>query len=337
MSKLVVIDADVLGRHRTGDETYVQNLLRRLPPLAGDEFRFAALTRRPDLVPEGVEAVEVQARFQELRMLLGVPRALRRLRPALAHFQHSLTPRWRGPMVVTVHDLSFERTATAMGRRDRAIFKVVVPWSVGRARQVIAVSERTKRDLVELYHVPDERITVTPHGIDPAFGPGEDGSHDYLLFVGAIQERKNPLAALAAAEAVGLPLVVAGPERDPALARELERRGADLRGYVERDQLAQLYRGAAALVLPSRYEGFGLPVLEAMACGTPVVANPDPALKEVAGDAALYAEPDGLAEAIRRAIAERGRLVAAGFARAARFSWDETARLTLEAYRKALA
>jgi glycosyltransferase involved in cell wall biosynthesis len=353
VSKLVVIDADVLGRHRTGDETYVQNLLRRLPSLAGDEFRFAALTRRPDLVPEGVEAVEVQARFQELRMLFGVPRALRRLRPALAHFQHSLPPRWRGPMVVTVHDLSFERTATAMGRRDRAIFKVVVPWSVGRARRVIAVSERTKRDLVELYHVPEERITVTPHGIDPAFGPGEEGAvrsdagqipasrtkgvGDYLLFVGAIQERKNPLAALAAAEAVGLPLVVAGPEREPALARELERRGADLRGYVEKDELAQLYRGAAALVLPSRYEGFGLPVLEAMACGTPVVANPDPALKEVAGDAALYAEPDGLAEAIRRAIAERGRLVAAGFARAATFSWDETARLTLEAYRKALA
>ena len=256
-------------------------------------------------------------------------------------------------MVVTVHDLSFERTATAMGRRDRAIFKVVVPWSVRRARQVIAVSERTKRDLIELYHVPEERITVTPHGIDPAFGPsrsaaeqspaartegvGEDGAHDYLLFVGAIQERKNPLAALEAAEAVGLPLVVAGPEREPALARELERRGADLRGYVEKDELAALYRGAAVLVLPSRYEGFGLPVLEAMACGTPVVANPDPALKEVAGDAALYAEPGGLAEAIRRAIAERARLVAAGFARAAGFSWDETARLTLEAYRKALA
>ncbi len=337
MSKLVVIDADVLGRHRTGDETYVENLLRRLPALAGDEFTFAALTRRPDLVPEGVEAVEVPARFQELRMLLGVPRALRRLRPALAHFQHSVPPRWRGPMVVTVHDLSFERTATAMGRRDRAIFKVVVPWSVRRAQQVIAVSERTKRDLIELYHVPEERITVTPHGIDPAFGPGEEGAHDYLLFVGAIQERKNPLAALEAAQAVGLPLVVAGPEREPALARELERRGADLRGYVEKDELAALYRGAAALVLPSRYEGFGLPVLEAMACGTPVVANPDPALKEVAGDAALYAEPGELPEAIRRAIDERGRLVAAGFARAAGFSWDETARLTLDAYRKALA
>jgi len=353
VSELVVIDADVLGRHRTGDETYVENLLRLLPALAGDEFTFAALTRRPDLVPEGVEAVEVPARFQELRMLLGVPRALRRLRPALAHFQHSVPPRWRGSMVVTVHDLSFERTATAMGRRDRAIFKVVVPWSVRRARQVIAVSERTKRDLIDLYDLPEERITVTPHGIDPAFGParsaaeqsptartegvGDEGGRDYLLFVGAIQERKNPLAALEAAEAVGLPLVVAGPEREPALARELERRGADLRGYVEKAGLAALYRGAAVLVLPSRYEGFGLPVLEAMACGTPVVANPDPALKEVAGDAALYAEPADLAEAIRRAIAERGRLVAAGFARATGFSWDESARLTLDAYRKALA
>jgi glycosyltransferase involved in cell wall biosynthesis len=326
----------VLGRHRTGDETYVQNLLRRLPAAAGDEFRFAALTRRPDLVPEGVEPIGLAARFQELRMLWGVPRALRRLRPAVAHFQHALPPAWRGPMVVTVHDLSFERTSAAMGHRDRAIFKVVVPWSVGRARRVIAVSERTKRDLVELYRVPEERITVTPHGIDPAFGPGDGGGErDYLLFVGAVQSRKNPLAALDAAAAVGLPLVVAGPEREPALARELGRRGADLRGYVEKDELAGLYRGAAALVLPSRYEGFGLPVLEAMACGTPVVANPDPAVREVAGDAALYAEPDGLAEAIRRALSERDRLVAAGFARAARFSWDETARLTLEAYREA--
>lgn len=341
MSRLVVIDADVLGRHRTGDETYVQNLLRRLPALAGDEFRFAALTRRPDLIPDGVEAVAVPARFQELRMLWSVQGALRRLRPALAHFQHVLPPRWRSRMVVTVHDLSFERTAASMGRRDRAIFKVMVPWSVGRARHVIAVSERTKRDLIDLYRVPEDRITVTPHGIDPAFGPArsaaDEGGRDYVLFVGAIQARKDPLAALAAAQEVGLPLVVAGPEREPALARELERRGADLRGYVEKDGLAELYRGAAALVLPSRYEGFGLPVLEAMACGTPVVANPDPAIQEVAGDAALYAEPAELADAIRRAIEVRGHLVAAGFARAARFSWDETARLTLEAYRRALA
>jgi glycosyltransferase involved in cell wall biosynthesis len=333
---LVVLDADVLGRRRTGDETYVENLLVQLGALGGDDFRFAAITRRPDLVPDGVEAVELRAYSQVLRMALGMPRALRRLQPALAHFQHALPLRCPCPAVVTVHDLSFERDPAAMGRLDRAIFKHVVPRAARRARRVIAVSERTKRDLVELYAIPGERIAVTPHGVDPAFGPGEEEDSGYVLYVGAIQARKNPLAAADAAAAVGLPFVVAGPEREPALARELERRGADLRGYVEKEELARLYRGATCLVLPSRYEGFGLPVLEAMACGTPVVANPDPALREVGGDAALYAEPAGLADAIRRAIAERARLRAAGLERARLFSWAETARRTLAVYREAL-
>ena len=337
MTPLVVVDADVLGRQRTGDETYVENLLRRLPALAGDDFRFAAITRRPDLVPEGVEPMKLEARFQELRMAAAVPRLLRRLRPALAHFQHALPFRSPCPAVVTVHDLSFERDATAMGPLDRWIFKRVVPRAARHARRVIAVSERTKRDLVDLYAIAPERITVIPHGVDPAFGPGGNGAHDYLLFVGAIQARKDPIAAAEAAESVGLPLVVAGPEREPALARELERHGADLRGYVEKDELARLYRGAACLVLPTRYEGFGLPVLEAMACGTPVVAHSDPALREVAGDVAVYAEPGGLADAIRQALAERERLSAAGLERARLFSWEETARRTLDVYREALA
>jgi glycosyltransferase involved in cell wall biosynthesis len=366
VTPLVVIDADVLGRQRTGDETYVENLLRRLPAVGGAEFHFAAITRRPELVPDGVEPVELQARFQELRMAWGVPWLLRRRRPALAHFQHALPLACPCPAVVTVHDLSFEHDANAMGRRDRRIFKLVVPRAARGARRVIAVSERTKRDLIGAYGVPPERIAVIPHGVDPAFGAdcsvtgqspptrttgagrvtgqspptrqaGKDGSHDYLLYVGAIQARKDPVAAAEAAATVGLPLVVAGPEREPALARELERRGVDVRGYVEKTELARLYRGAACLVLPSRYEGFGLPVLEAMACGTPVVANPDPALREVAGDAAVYAEPGGLVEAIRRALADRDRLVAAGLERASLFSWDETARRTLAVYREALA
>jgi glycosyltransferase involved in cell wall biosynthesis len=337
VTPLVVIDADVLGRQRTGDETYVENLLRRLPAVGGAEFHFAAITRRPELVPDGVEPVELQARFQELRMAWGVPWLLRRRRPALAHFQHALPLACPCPAVVTVHDLSFEHDANAMGRRDRRIFKLVVPREARGARRVIAVSERTKRDLIGAYGIPPERIAVIPHGVDPAFGPGANGAREYLLYVGAIQARKNPLAAAEAAATVGLPLVVAGPEREPALARELERRGVDLRGYVVKDELARLYRGAACLVLPSRYEGFGLPVLEAMACGTPVVANPDPALREVAGDAAVYAEPGGLVEAIRRALADRDRLVAAGLERASLFSWDETARRTLAVYREALA
>ena len=164
-----------------------------------------------------------------------------------------------------------------MSRKDRAIFRRVVPRAVRTAARVLTVSERTKADLVELYDVPAERIVVTPNGVDPAFGPGS-GTRDYVLSVGAIQRRKNQLAALDAAQAAGLPLVVVGPDEGPGLAEELRRRGARLEGYVAKERLAELYRGAACLVQSSRYEGFGLPVLEAMASGTPVVAVPDPAL-----------------------------------------------------------
>ena len=333
---LVVVDADVLGRQRTGDETYVENLLRRLPGLAGDDFRFAALTRRPDLVPAGVEPVHVPARFQEARMLHAVPRALRRLGAALAHFQHALPRSCPCPAVVTVHDLSFERDPSVMSRRDRAIFRLAVPRAVRRAARVLTVSERTKHDLVDLYGVDPERIVVTPHGVDPAFSPGDTPRDSYLLLVGAVQRRKNPRAAADAAAELGMRLVVVGPSKDPDLVRELEQRGADVRGYVERDELVRLYRGAAALVMPSRYEGFGLPVVEAMATGTPVVAAPDEALREVADDAAVFVEPDDLAAGVRRALAERDTLVAAGLRRAATFSWDETARRTLAVYREVL-
>jgi glycosyltransferase involved in cell wall biosynthesis len=332
MSLFVVVDADVLGRRRTGDETYVEGLLRALPAVAGD-LRVAAVTRHPELVPPGVEPVELPARSQEARMAWSLPRLLRRLDPDVAHFQHALPLRCPCPAVVTVHDLSFERDASAMGWKDRLVFRRVVPRAARRAAHILAVSERTKRDLMELYGVPERRIAVTPHGVDPVFRPDGTGG-DYLLFVGAVQERKDPLAAARAAEEAGLPLVVVGPERDRALARELERRGARVRGYVRREELAELYRGAACLLLPTRYEGFGLPVLEAMASGTPVVATPDPALREVAGDAAVYAEPDRLAEGVRRALAERDRLVALGLERARRFTWEETARRTAEVYRE---
>jgi glycosyltransferase involved in cell wall biosynthesis len=335
VTELVVIDADVLGRQRTGDETYVENLLRLLPVTGGGELRFAAITRHPELVPDGVEPIALRRGSQELRMGWSVPRALRRLRPALAHFQHALPLRCPCPAVVTIHDLSFERDPRAMSRRDRFVFKRVVPRAARNARRVITVSERTKRDLVDLYGIPPERIAVTPHGVDPAFGPGHVAGGGYLLFVGAVQARKDPLRAARAARAVGLPLVVAGPEREPELARELEALGADLRGYVEKDELAGLYRGAAALVLPSRYEGFGLPVLEAMASGLPVVAADEPALREVAGDAAVYADGD-LAEAVAAALADRDRFVAAGLERAKAFTWEETARRTLAVYHEVL-
>ncbi|MCP9486989.1 MAG: glycosyltransferase family 4 protein [Gaiellaceae bacterium MAG52_C11] len=339
--KLVAIDADVLGRHRTGDETYVLNLLRALAPLTSEAgLRLAAIMRHPELVPTGIEAVELSTPSQELRMAVTLPRLLRRLGAALGHFQHALPLRLPCPAVVTIHDLSFERDPSLMGRKDRLVFRAMVPRAARRAARVLTVSERTRRDLLELYRVPDERIVVTPNGVDPTFTPGDPSSRlllgSYALLVGAVQERKNPLAALAAAEQVGLPLVVAGPAKDTELARELERRGARVTGYVAQEALVELYRGAACLLQTSRYEGFGLPVLEAMACGTPVVAVDEPALREVGGDAAIYAPETELADAIRRALAEREERSAAGIARARLFSWDAAARRTLEVYREVL-
>src|SRR5205085_2944078 len=177
-------------------------------------LHIAAITRHPELLPEGVEPILLPAGSQEVRMAWSLPRLLRRLRPQLAHFQHALPLGWRGRSVVTLHDLGFERDRSAMGYTDRLTFKLVVPRSARRADHILVVSERTKRDVVDLYGIPAGKVTVTPNGVDAAFFPAQEeaGSwvhtRNYLLFVGAIQARKHPLAALEAAEAVGLPLVV---------------------------------------------------------------------------------------------------------------------------------
>jgi glycosyltransferase involved in cell wall biosynthesis len=346
---LVVLDADVLGRQRTGDETYVRGLLRELA--GAPDLRFAAVTRHPELVPDGIEPLELRARSQVWRMAVGLPLLLRRLRPALAHFQHALPSACPCPAVVTVHDLSFEGDPSVMGLRDRFVFRTVVPRSARRAARVLAVSERTKRDLIELYDVPEEKIIVTPNGVDPAFSP--DGPRvdepAFGLVVGTLQPRKDPEAAIEALALLGngtLRLVFAGPDKGgrASAERAAERNGlvdrVVFRGHVSQDELAALYRGAACLVFPSRYEGFGLPALEAMATGTPVVATTAGALPEVVGDAAILVEdrnPVALAGGIERALADRERLVAAGLERAKRFTWAETARRTLEVYRELLA
>ncbi|HEY8631134.1 MAG TPA: glycosyltransferase, partial [Gaiellaceae bacterium] len=178
---LVLVDADVLGRRRTGDETYVTQLLRELPAVAED-LRIVAVTRDPDLVPDGIEPVRLPARSQELRMAVGLPRLLRRLRPDVAHFIHALPLGCPCPAVVTVQDLSWERDPSVFGFWDLVTFKVFVRRAVRKAERVLAISERTKRDLIELYGTPPEKIVVTPLAPDPAFVPA--GEHDsFLLFV----------------------------------------------------------------------------------------------------------------------------------------------------------
>jgi glycosyltransferase involved in cell wall biosynthesis len=339
----VIIDADVLGRQRTGDESYVAGLLQELPRYA-EELRLGAVTRRPDLVPEGVEAIRLNARSQPFRMALSLPLMLRRLSPRLAHFLHVIPPAWRGPSVLTVQDLSFEHFPEVMSRSDRFYFRTFLPRSARRADRVLTGSEWTKRDIVERYGVPADRIVVTPYGVDPMFSP--EGARregpPYVLVVGALQERKAPdLALLALSKLDGdLRLVFAGPDRGlggmlplSAQALGLANR-VEFNGHVEREELASLYRGAACLVFASRYEGFGLPVLEAMASGTPVVAVRSSSIPEVAGGAAVLVERDAeqLAAGIEQALSDRERLRAAGLERAAQFSWAETARRTAAVY-----
>lgn len=338
MTDLVVVDADVLGRERTGDETYVRNLLRELPPVAADAgLRVAAATRHPELVPEDVETYELHTSMQELRMSWSLPRLLRRAGAALVHTQYAVPVRCPCPAVVTVHDLSFERDPSSMSARDRAVFRWAVPRAVRCAARVVTVSQRSRADIVDLYGADPDRVVVTPNGVDPAFHPGEVEERGYVLCVGAIQRRKDQPAALAAAHEAGLELVVVGPTRDRALAEDLRRGGARLEGYVDIERLAELYRGAACLVQASRYEGFGLPVLEAMASGTPVVTVPDAALVEVVGGAGVVVEPGRLADGIREALVHRDRLAWAGLERARAFSWRATAEATVAVYRAALA
>jgi glycosyltransferase involved in cell wall biosynthesis len=331
----VVVDADVLGRRRTGDETYVRNLLRELGPLAAPAgIKVAAVTRRPELVPPGIEAIALETRPQELRMAWALPRLLRRLKASLVHTQYALPTRSPCPAVVTIHDLSFERDPSLMGKKDLAVFKRVVPRAARAAARVLTVSERSRRDLCEIYDLSPDRVVVTPNGVDPVFTPGDIGvpGRDYLLSVGVIEPRKNQRAALRAAQRVGMPLVIAGPANDQALAVELRREGARVEGYVETDRLVALYRGAACLIQASLHEGFGLPVLEAMACGTPVVTVPEPALVEVVGDAAVVVEEEELAAGVEWALAHHDRLSYAGLERARAFSWHACAEKTLATY-----
>jgi len=268
-------------------------------------------------------------------MAVRLPLLLRRLRPALVHFVHALPPALPCPAVLTVQDLSFERDASLMGARETAIFRLVVPRSARRARTVLAISERTKHDLVQLYGLPAGKVTVTPLAPDPAFRPGGTRK-DYVLLSGSIEQRKNPLLAADAAAAAGRQLVVAGPERDRSLVAELRRRGADVRGFVAKEELVQLMQEAAALLFPTRHEGFGLPVVEAMACGTPVVATPDPAVREAGGDAVAYAEPREFASTLGRVLADPEPWSRAGLERAHSLSWERTAAATVDVYRAVL-
>ena len=320
---LVVVDADVLGRHRTGDETYVLNLLRELPePAAAAGLRIAAVTRRPDLVPPGIEAIELAHAEPGAADGLVAAAAAAQVGADLVHTQYTLPLRCPCPGVVTIHDLSFERDAAMMGRRDRVVFRRTVP-ALGPARRpradrLRALEARPRRALRAARAADRGDAERRRPGV-PARRRGRPRLRP--------RRRRHPAAQEPARRARGGAGGRAAARRRRAgegcrrSRRELRKRGATLRGYVEIEELASLYRGAACLVQASLYEGFGLPVLEAMASGTPVVTVRDEALLEVVGDAAVLVDERRLADGIRSRSRDRDRLAAAGLERARLFSW----------------
>jgi len=248
-------------------------------------------------------------------------------------------PTFRGPVrsgvpvVVTVHDLAVLRHPETFNQWTRHYSRLVVPRVARAARRVIAVSEFTRDEIVELLGVPRERIDVIPNAVGPPFvadGPSAEG--DYVLAVGTLEPRKNQALVQQAARALAVELRVVG-----------SRGWGDVQidgwvGQVPDEQLAALYRGARCLVYPSLYEGFGIPVLEAMACGTPVVTSAGGATEEVAGGAAVLVDPHDVAAivaGIEEAEARRDDLCSRGIERAARFTWERVATETRAVYERA--
>ena len=322
------VDVSPLVQTRAGTARYLKALLREL--------------RRRDDVDISTVSFGRDDRLSTLaRDAVWYPFALGRKRDAeLLH-----CPTYRGPvrsalpLVVTVHDLAVFRHPEAFNRWTRTYSPRVVPRVLATARRIIAVSEFTRRELVELLRVPDEKIRVVPNAVDDDFtrdGPASAG--DYVLAVGTLEPRKNLARLVEAARRADVELRVVGAAGWGGV--DVGGNGVRWLGEVSDAELAQLYRGARCVAYPSVYEGFGIPVLEAMACGVPVVTSRGTAMEEVANGAAVLVDPEDpaeLAAGIERASAEREALVARGLERARAFRWDDIGGRTVAVYREALA
>jgi len=315
----VGMDVSALAQTRAGTARYVKALLRELPDVR--RLSFGGPGRASTLVRE----------------TLWYPLVLRRARVDVLHcptYRGPLHP--RVPLVVTVHDLAVFRHPEAFNRWTRTYSRRVVPRVVRAASRVIAVSDFTRRELVELLGVSHDRIRVVPNGVEDDFAPeGPTADGDYVLAVGTLEPRKNLDRLVAAARRADVELRVVGARGWGGV--RVAGNGVRWLGEVPDEELARLYRGALCLAYPSLYEGFGIPVLEAMACGTPVVTSAGGATEEVAGGAAVLVDPLDLAAiagGIEQAVGRRDELRRRGLERARRFTWADAARATEAVYRE---
>ncbi len=361
------------GFRQAGVSRYIEFLVDALPSASPDTFvvyigphagttrpRRAGIRWSRGRLPTGTP--EVRIAWEQLV----APAVLARDGIDVVHAPVNVSPRFASrPAVVTVHDLAFRFFPEQYPALKRRYLDALTRRSVEHADQVIAVSEHTRGDLLRAYRVNPERIHVIPNGVDPSLAPIEDAEMlarfrerhqlpgQFILALSTLQPRKNLIALLRAWARLDartrLPLVVAGApgwKFDPIFDEARALGIADkvrFTGYAAGDELALWYSAATLFVYPSLYEGFGLPLLEAMACRTPVISSNASSLPEVAGDAALLIDPrdvDALASAIDRLAHDPmlcADLAGRGLERAHQFSWARTARETVEVYRLAAA
>lgn len=366
----ILIDAHMVGEQEGGNETYILNLIRGLQQIDPPET-FLLATAHPgalaDKISAGKNFIPVVVSANPFRRLLvDLPLAARRHQAGLLHITYMAPPRPGVPFVATIHDVIYARHPDWFSLRDRLILKHGITSSLKRASAILTLSENSKRDLTGLlgadaqkvhpiHLAADERFFIEPpHGAVNNLLTRRGIQQPYVLAVGSLHPRKNIQRLI---EAFGLAiqqqdrghhLVVAGKAhwRESDSFNTVRALGLEARvtftGYVSDDELPLLYRGADAFVYPSLYEGFGIPVLEAMASRVPVICSRTSSLPEVAGQAALLvdpSEPQAITRALMdlwsdKALAEKLRL--AGKEQARRFSWAQTASATLAVYRQTL-
>jgi glycosyltransferase involved in cell wall biosynthesis len=368
----IAIDAHSVGTGLGGNESYATNLIEALAEIDTSNQYTIYVTKREATTRFSNRWPNFQVRATLphtpfIRVPLTLSAELRRHRVDVLHVQFTAPPVAPCPVVVSIHDLSFEHLPQTFRRRSRMQLRMTVRRSARSASQVLALSEHARNDIVATYDVSPEKVSVIPLAAPAHFGPVSDEKElqrirqtygiegEYLLAVGSIQPRKN-LTRLLQAYSI---LRTARPDRKlPHLVivgkfawlygetlrkiKELEiDRSVILTGYVPQADLPGLYSGATCFVYPSYFEGFGLPPLEAMKCGSAVIVGNKTSLPEVVGDAAVLVDPfdvNEMSAAIEKLISDpnlRLELGAKGIQRAKLFDWKETARKTLAVYEKA--
>ena len=358
------IDGRAFSSPAAGIRRYALDLTGALLTLQ-EPIEVVALGGRRSDVPSGLARVDEPSHPPTNLgwTLVGLPRAASRARVDVLHAPAYTAPYWSpAPVVLTIHDVSYARNPEWYPYRIDPMRRTFYRSSARRAAAVITDSEFSASEIREVYGLDRSRISVVPLGVGRAFAPADTSApvdlpagvrSPFVLHVGDLHERRN-LATVADAvlearktpgNTSGLSLVLAGVDRGVAdalcaiAARSGSPEAVVRLGAVSEAELLNLYRGAAALVYPSLYEGFGLPVLEAMACGTPVIASHAASLPEVLGDAGVLLDPHDVpawTAAIIQLVNDPDRrrtLRERGLHRAASFSWLRTARQTLAVYR----